>query len=500
MERLSDLVVPALADVCVIDVQRERAPAAAGRRRARAARRRDPRRACAARAARTGTASTRRPRWLGAAAPDRARRRRADLRAAALDDDDLRFLRDLDGRSHDRGPAARARADDRHDGPASSRLRRAGATAPTTSSSSRVLSGRVALALDNAGLFTELESVEAQRSAALGTLAEAVTVQDADGRLVYANAAARAASASTRRTSCWRRAPSGSATRLGLASGGRLAAAISSSCRRRRVLRGEPAEPLLAAHRPPRDGRGALAAHQGQRRARPHGRAAPGGQRHRGRHRRQARRVAPAAPRRGRRRCSPRRSTTRRRWRRSRGWPCRELADWCARDDARRARLPALGGRRARRPGQGRLRPRVQRALSRSGADEGGSAQVIREGRSQLVNEIPDELLVQAVSDPEQLAALRDLGMRAAMIVPMVTPAASSGRSALSAPSRAARSRPARPRARRGARAARGHRGRERAPVHRALAHRRHAPGRAAARRAARDPRLRGGLAVPPRG
>src|SRR5262249_35184944 len=56
-----------------------------------------------------------------------------------------------------------------------------------------VLGGRVALALDNVGLFTELQSLEAQQSAARGSLAEAVTVQDRDGALVYANdAAARA--------------------------------------------------------------------------------------------------------------------------------------------------------------------------------------------------------------------------------------------------------------------------------------------------------------------
>ena len=54
----------------------------------------------------------------------------------------------------------------------------------------RVLSGRAALALDNAGLFTELETVEARLTAALGSLAEAVTVQDRTGNLVYANDAA----------------------------------------------------------------------------------------------------------------------------------------------------------------------------------------------------------------------------------------------------------------------------------------------------------------------
>jgi PAS domain S-box-containing protein len=54
----------------------------------------------------------------------------------------------------------------------------------------KVLAGRAALALDNAGLFAELETIEAQLGAALSTLAEAVTVQHSRGALIYANEAA----------------------------------------------------------------------------------------------------------------------------------------------------------------------------------------------------------------------------------------------------------------------------------------------------------------------
>ena len=50
----------------------------------------------------------------------------------------------------------------------------------------------------------------------------------------------------------------------------------------------------------------------------------------------------------------------------------------------------------------------------------GGSSEVMRTGRSELVTEIPDELLEQAIADPEQLALLRTIGMRSVMIVPMV--------------------------------------------------------------------------------
>ena len=54
----------------------------------------------------------------------------------------------------------------------------------------RVFAGRVALALDNAGLSQELVTVEQQLQAILENLGEAVTVQDRSGRLVFANRAA----------------------------------------------------------------------------------------------------------------------------------------------------------------------------------------------------------------------------------------------------------------------------------------------------------------------
>jgi PAS domain S-box-containing protein len=54
----------------------------------------------------------------------------------------------------------------------------------------KVVAGRVALALDNAGLSRALTSVEQQLQAILASLGEAVTVQDRSGALVYANQAA----------------------------------------------------------------------------------------------------------------------------------------------------------------------------------------------------------------------------------------------------------------------------------------------------------------------
>jgi PAS domain S-box-containing protein len=58
-------------------------------------------------------------------------------------------------------------------------------------------------------------------------------------------------------------------------------------------------------------------------------------------------------------------------------------------------------------------------------SDEQGSAQVLRDGVSQLIPEIPDELLDQMVDDPEQREMLRGIGLRSAISVPMT---AASGR------------------------------------------------------------------------
>jgi serine phosphatase RsbU (regulator of sigma subunit)/PAS domain-containing protein len=54
----------------------------------------------------------------------------------------------------------------------------------------KALAGRLALALDNAGLFSDLESVERRMDAVMDRIPEAVTVHDANGSLVYANQAA----------------------------------------------------------------------------------------------------------------------------------------------------------------------------------------------------------------------------------------------------------------------------------------------------------------------
>jgi GAF domain-containing protein len=44
---------------------------------------------------------------------------------------------------------------------------------------------------------------------------------------------------------------------------------------------------------------------------------------------------------------------------------------------------------------------------------------VLRDGRSAVYPEVTDEMLIAGVKDPEQLALLRKIGMRSAMLVPM---------------------------------------------------------------------------------
>jgi signal transduction histidine kinase len=48
-----------------------------------------------------------------------------------------------------------------------------------------------------------------------------------------------------------------------------------------------------------------------------------------------------------------------------------------------------------------------------------GAPAVIRSGESELFADIPEELLLQVVTDPEQLQVLRDLGLRSALTVPL---------------------------------------------------------------------------------
>jgi len=177
---LHDIVVPDVADICIVD-------AVSGGELQRLAVR------AAGDETHAATLAARPPATVdGIGDPEQPRLLTIDdavLRQIALDEDDLATLHGL-------------RATSAMVVPLRARGRRLGSlTLIVTSRSGRrfgaegleftkVLAGRAALALDNAGLFSELETIEAQLTAALSTLAEAVTVQHTGGSLIYANGAA----------------------------------------------------------------------------------------------------------------------------------------------------------------------------------------------------------------------------------------------------------------------------------------------------------------------
>jgi PAS domain S-box-containing protein len=281
-----------------------------------------------------------------------------------------------------------------------------------------LIGGRIALALHNAGLFAELQSLQERLTTALGTLAEAVTIQDDRGNLVYANDAAAAA--------------------LGFASADQLLATPprqivdaydsfyedGSPLRLedlpgRQVLAGRTPAPLVvrAIHRasgeerwrivkatgvPVRPGQSRLAvnviedvtevkrAELAQRFLAQAGAVLASSLDY---ERTLAGITELAVPR---------------------------LADWCA------VSLPGDGNRLPTvavahtDPEKVEFARAYQERYPTSLSDPTGAAQVLREGRSQVINDIPDALLEASIPDPERLAALRTIGMRAAMIVPMV--------------------------------------------------------------------------------
>ncbi len=187
VERLAGWLVPALADICILDVA-EGAGLTRVAVRAHGPRRQDLERLLAARA-------PTRPTGPGASrAAERAEKQligrvtESFYSAAAYDDRDRELLRWVGARSAMFFPL-RARG------------RTIGALTLVTADSGRrydesdlafgeAIAGRAALALDNAGLSSELAGAEQRMTAMLSNLAEAVTVQAPDGDLIYANQAA----------------------------------------------------------------------------------------------------------------------------------------------------------------------------------------------------------------------------------------------------------------------------------------------------------------------
>ncbi len=97
-----------------------------------------------------------------------------------------------------------------------------------------------------------------------------------------------------------------------------------------------------------------------------------------------------------------------------------ELADWCG------VNMPDRSGAIRQvavvhsDPAKVEFARKLAQQYPTHTSDDSGSAQVLRDGRPQLVPEIPDELLTEAVDDPELLELVRGLGMRSVVMVPMV--------------------------------------------------------------------------------
>jgi PAS domain S-box-containing protein len=373
VRRVDDLLVPALADVCVIEVVRD------GKRE------------------RLGIAT------VGPA---------VDLEAL---DASQRITVDLRTRGRALGSLTLART-----GVSGRRF------APDEASFAGVLAGRIALALDNAGLSREVESLAARLTAALGNLAEAVTIQDRTGALIYANDAAARSLGFESPEALLATPPQdivdafesfhedGSPLRLDLLPG-------------RRLLAGErEAEPVLirAINRQTgeerwrltkatavldRDGRPSLAvnviedvtevkrAEVTQRFLAQAGEVLQSSLDYEDTLSRVAELAVPA------------------------------LADWCSvsMPDAHGYLRPVALAHGD--PEKVRLAREYNRRFAPRVTDRSGSPQVLRDGVSQVLNEIPDEVLREAIDDPEQLEIVRSIGMRAAMVVPMTGPAGNIG-------------------------------------------------------------------------
>ncbi|MDX6554007.1 MAG: hypothetical protein QOD86_202, partial [Miltoncostaeaceae bacterium] len=415
VERLQDLIVPDLADVCVLDYLR-------GDRLTRLSVR-------AAGVGAEGVAGALRERGadpLDPAAPGGGplagrsllieRVDEAALRARSRDPDDLALLRSLEltscivvplwarGRALGTITLLTRRGSGRRYGEADLRF-------------AEVLSGRAALALDNAGLFSELEFAEARLTAALGNLAEAVTVQDPDGRLIYANEAAASALGF------------GSPEELLATPPGAIVERFESfnedgtplrmdQLPGRRVLAGERPDPLVlrsirrdtgeerwrvtkATAVTDAEGRPAMAvnvieditdvkrAEQTQRLLAEAGEVLSSSLDYGETLQRVAELAVP------------------------------ELADWCvvSLPDGRGG-IATVAVAHADPAKVALARELVERYPSRADAP-GGAARVVREGRAMVENDIPPEMLAAAARDPEHLELLRSIGMRSAMILPM---------------------------------------------------------------------------------
>lgn len=187
MDRISDVIVPGFADVCVIDVISDGQVTRVATRV-------------------SGPGGDEFEEVLAARIPnlptditDSAASHKSPARLIPRLTDEM--LRDL---AHDEADLIWLRAFAPHSAitvPLSSRGSKVGALTLVSTWSKRryaeedarfveTLGGRVALALDNAGLFLDLQSIEQRMDSVMSVLDQAVVIHDSRGSLIFANAAA----------------------------------------------------------------------------------------------------------------------------------------------------------------------------------------------------------------------------------------------------------------------------------------------------------------------
>ena len=188
LRRVTDVIVPAVADICMVDAVHDGratriATRASGHPDAEAIQERMRHRESSAPKWLVDVQRPWRrvPRWL-------PRMGEEDLRRLSHGTEDLEFLRSLGIRSSVSVPIT-------------ARDRNLGVLTLVTAWSGRrygiddvrfaqILAGRMGLALDNAGLFSDLESIERRMDTVMSIVDEAVVIHGAGGELIFANPAA----------------------------------------------------------------------------------------------------------------------------------------------------------------------------------------------------------------------------------------------------------------------------------------------------------------------
>jgi PAS domain S-box-containing protein len=103
-----------------------------------------------------------------------------------------------------------------------------------------------------------------------------------------------------------------------------------------------------------------------------------------------------------------------------------EVADWCAVDMVAGGAIERVALTH-QDPAMVEMAEELQRRYPPDPRAQTGVPAVLRSGRSELYAEIPDELLRSAARDEEQYRLVKEVGMRSAMIVPMVARGRSVG-------------------------------------------------------------------------